>query len=236
MNAGDGLSAFTDGIRLLRRSRIGLYVWPPVVLSLVIIGLGLWLGMSWVDRLGIWARDLLPDWLDFLSSVLVPLLYLLLGLIGTWLFGYLAVVLSSPLHGNLAAALEGELAGHPPDLEQNSWRVIIHTLRREGQKLRYQLPRLLGVGLLSFVPVINVIAAPLGFLLAAWLLAAQFIDLSAENRGLPFTTTLEKLRSHRLATLSFGACVVLLLAVPLVNFLTVPVAVAGGVVFWSRLR
>ena len=236
MTAGDGLDAFADGIRLLRRSRVGLYVWPPALLSLVIISLGLWLGISWVDRLGIWARELLPDWLDFLSSVLVPLLYLILGLIGTWLFGFLAVVLSSPLHGNLAAALAAELAGHVPAIEQNTWRMILNTIRREGQKLRYQLPRLLGVGLMSFVPVVNVIAAPIGFLLAAWLLAAQFVDLSAENRGLPFTTTLEKLRSHRLAALTFGGCVVLLLAVPLVNFLTVPVAVAGGVVFWSRLK
>ncbi len=236
MTASDGVSAFLDGIRLLRRSRVGLYLWPPALLSLLIIGAGLWLGMAWVDRLGIWARDLLPDWLDFLSSVLVPLLYLMLGLIGTWLFGFLAVVLSSPLHGNLAAALEAELAGRRPAIEQDNWQLIIHTLRREGQKLRYQIPRLLGVGLLSFVPVVNVIAAPLAFLLAAWLLAAQFVDLPAENRGLAFTTTLENLRTHRTAALSFGACVVLLLAVPLVNFLTVPVAVAGGVVFWSRLR
>lgn len=236
MTASDGLGAFSDGIRLLRRSRVGLYVWPPALLSLAIIGLGLWLGMTWVDRLGIWARDLLPDWLDFLSSVLVPLLYLILGLIGTWLFGFLAIVLSSPLHGNLAAALEAELAGRQPVIEQTRWQLILHTLRREGQKLRYQVPRLAGVGLLSFVPVVNVIAAPLGFLLAAWLLAAQFVDLPAENRGLPFTTTLAKLRAHRMAALSFGACVVLLLAVPLVNFLTVPVAVAGGVVFWSRLK
>lgn len=53
MTAGDSLAAFADGIRLLRRSRVGLYVWPPALLSLVIISLGLWLGIGWVDRLGI---------------------------------------------------------------------------------------------------------------------------------------------------------------------------------------
>ena len=76
-----------------------------------------------------------------------------------------------------------------------------------------------------------VVAAAVG----AWTLAVQFADYPLENRGRPFRDTLTLLRANRAAALGFGACATLALAVPLVNFLLVPVAVAGGTLLWLRL-
>ena len=236
MTIGIGVQALVDGASLLRRSRIGIYLWPPALVSIVIIAAGLWVGYTWVERLGTYVEDWLPDWLDVLATLLVPVLYVLVTLLATWLFGFLAVILSSPLHGNLSAALEKALTGEPPEVMQSTWQMLARTVQREGRKLRYQLPRLAGVAVVSLVPVVNVLAVPLGFALAAWLLAIQFVDLPGENRSWPFERTLDLLRSNRSAALSFGACIAALLSIPLINVLAIPLAIAGGAVLWHRLE
>ena len=114
-------------------------------------------------------------------------------------------------------------------------RALEGALGREGRKLLYHLPRLLGVFVLTLIPLINAAAPVLWFLFGAWTLAVQFADYPLENRGRPFRDTLTLLRANRAAALGFGACATLALAVPLVNFLLVPVAVAGGTLLWLRL-
>ncbi|MEZ5596388.1 MAG: sulfate transporter CysZ [Pseudomonadales bacterium] len=236
MNPADAVRALVDGRALLGQPGVRPYVWWPLVVSMVIVGAGLAAALSATAGLGSWAARILPEWLDFLAAVVEPLLQLLLILTGTWLFGFLAVVLSSPFHGNLSAALETGFATTPLPPDPGLARMLAQSLGREGRKLRYQLPRLLAVALLYVVPVVNVIAPPASLLLAAWLLAAQFIDLPAENRHIPFTETLSRLRRFRLCSLTFGAAVAALLAIPLLNILTVPLAVAGGTLLWHRME
>ncbi len=108
--------------------------------------------------------------------------------------------------------------------------------RREGRKLLYHLPRLLIVATLSVIPFINTFAPLLWLVFGAWTLAVQFADYPAENRGLPFADTLERLRRQRWTALGFGACATVALAIPVLNFLLVPVAVAGGTLLWQRTR
>jgi CysZ protein len=154
------------------------------------------------------------------------------------LFGFVAIILSSPFHGNLSAALEPHLDRAPanPAATRPLHLEALAALRRELRKLRYQLPRLVGVLLATFIPVLNVVSPLLWLLFGAWMLAVQFADLPAENRQEDFSATLELLRQNRGAALGFGLCVTPLLAIPIVNFVVVPLAVAGGTVLWHRMR
>jgi len=236
MSFATGVRAFVDGARLGSDRDLLRFTWMPALVSLVIIGGGTWFAF---DRLAKWGAALaerLPSWLGFLEWVLVPLLYLLGVVLGLWLFGLLAVVIASPFLGNLSLAVERKVWGRAPEDTTAWWRLLGPTFAREGRKLLYYLPRLLGVFVLTLIPLLNAAAPVLWLLFGAWMMAVQFADYPVENRQLPFRDTLARLGAHRGAALGFGACTAAVLAIPLVNFLLIPVAVCGGTLLWRYLE
>ena len=74
----------------------------------------------------------------------------------------------------------------------------------------------------------------LWFLLGAWMLALQYIDYPLDNHGRSFAEVKRALRAHRPASLGFGAAVALATSLPLVNFIVIPAAMRGAVVFWCE--
>lgn len=236
MTVSDGLRAFRDGGRAARAPGLGRYTWLPALVSLAVVGAGLYLALGYLAELSLRLTGMLPDWLGFLGAVLTPLLYLLGILAGAWLFGFLAVLVASPFLGDLSLAVERQQFGsgvpEPPSL----LRGAAGALGRELRKLGYHLPRLLGVFVITLIPGVNALAPAVWLLFGAWTLAVQFCDYPAENRGQPFRDTVSLLRRHRGAALGYGACATLALAIPLVNFLLIPVAVAGGTILWRRLQ
>jgi CysZ protein len=212
------------------------YTWLPALIALVVISVGLTLTFGYLTDLSRFLISLLPEWLDFLGMLLTPLLYLLGLLIGAWLLGLLAVVAASPFLGDLSIEVERlkypDAAPRPPEF----WRGVRRALKREARKLGYHLPRLVGVFIITLIPLVNALAPFIWFLFGAWTMAVQFADYPAENRGLPFAATLARLRSNRGVALGFGGCATLALAIPFLNFLLIPVAVVGGTLLWHRLQ
>ena len=100
--------------------------------------------------------------------------------------------------------------------------------------LQYGLPRAIGLFILSFIPVVNLIAAPLWLLFGVWMMAIQYIDYPADNHKLGWNEMLAWLRQKRWQSMSFGGIVYLVLLVPVVNLLMMPAAVAGATLFWVR--
>ena len=103
---------------------------------------------------------------------------------------------------------------------------------REFSKLAYFLPRLFALLVLSLIPAVNVIAPFAWILFGAWMLAVQYSDYAADNNHLSFTELRGRLGACRLQSLMFGMVVYFVIAIPLLNLLLIPVAVAGGTVFW----
>ena len=236
MSLAGGIRAFLDGGRAVRAPGLGRYIWLPALVSLVVIVAGLILAFGYIGELSRWLTGMLPEWLGFLGLILTPLLYLLGILAGAWLFGFLAVLISSPFLGDLSIAVERAEFASGPEQPPTLWQGAVGALGRELRKLGYYLPRLLAAFVITLIPVIN-IAAPLVWLVfGAWTLAIQFCDYPNENRGRPFGDTVALLKRHRGAALGYGACATVALAIPLVNFLLIPVAVAGGTILWRRLQ
>ena len=229
-----GIRTFGDGVRLIKQPGLLRFAWIPGLISLVIISVGLWFALSYVTDFSQFLVAQLPTWLGFLSFILTPLLYLFGLLTGAWLFGLFAILISSPLLGDLSIAVEQHTtpASAPEPLALLPGLAV--AFRREGRKLLYHLPRLAGVALLSVIPVINTLSPLLWLVFGAWTLAVQFADYPAENRGLDFSDTLQRLRQQRQMALGFGLCATVALAIPLLNFLLVPVAVVGGTLLWQR--
>lgn len=236
MSVGHGIGIFFEGIRAARRPGLGRYIWLPALLSLIVIATGLTLTFGYIGELSAWLTRQLPGWLEFLSMILAPLLYLLGILIGAWLFALLAVLLASPFLGDLSVAVERAEFGNGPEQVPGLWAGAVSALGREVRKLGYFLPRLLAVFVLTLIPLVNVAAPLLWFVFGAWTLAIQFSDYPNENRGRPFRDTVALLQGNRGAALGYGACATLALAIPIVNFLLIPGAVAGGTILYRRLH
>jgi CysZ protein len=235
VNPSAGLASFVEGFSLARHPELRHYIWLPVGVSLVICLTGLYFAFDYlIDTTSRWIASL-PEWLSWLDLVLTPLLYVIGVLGGTWFFGLLAVLIASPFLGAFSLALERIRFGSAPEVETGIWTDISSSIAREARKLLYYLPRLLLVFVLTLIPVVNLAAPAIWLLFGAWTMAVQFVDYPTENRQRPFQETLVKLKSNRAAALTFGLCATGALMIPLLNFLLIPVAVAGGTLLWRAL-
>jgi CysZ protein len=236
MNPAPGVRAFSEGFATSRHPSLRHYFWAPALLSLVIIGAGLYALLGQLPVLSAALLDWLPDWLDWLELLLTPLAYVIGVLGGAWAFALLAVLIASPFLGAFSAAVERLRSGAAPTSDGSILTDVAMSFRREARKLLYHLPRLAMVFVLTLIPVINLAAPLIWFAFGAWTVAVQFVDYPSENRRLPFGHTLDLLGRNRAAALGFGACASLALMIPLLNFLLIPVAVAGGTLLWRTLE
>ena len=98
------------------------------------------------------------------------------------------------------------------------------------------MPGSLGLLILSFIPGLNIIAAPLWVLFNIWMMAVQYIDYPADNNKVSWPVMMEWLRSRRLLSLGFGGITYLALMVPFFNLIAMPAAIAGATLLWVEQR
>jgi CysZ protein len=228
-----------EGLKLVLSPGLRLFVLLPLAINLVLfVGLIYLAGHQfslWVDTL----MPSLPEWLSFLSYILWPLFVVLVALMVFFTFTMLANIIAAPFNGFLAEKVEVVVRG-TDDFPAFSWGELIamipRTLAREMRKLGYFLPRAIGLFILSFIPVVNIVAAPLWLLFGVWMMAIQYIDYPADNHKLGWNEMLAWLRQKRWQSMSFGGIVYLVLLIPVVNILMMPAAVAGATLFWVRER
>ncbi len=228
-----------EGLKLVLSPGLRLFVLIPLTINLVLfVGLIYLAGHQfsvWVDHL----MPTLPSWLSFLSYILWPLFVVLVVLMVFFTFTMIANVIAAPFNGFLAEKVEVVVRG-TDNFPAFSWAELLvmipRTLAREMRKLGYFLPRAIGLLVLSFIPVVNIIAAPLWLLFGVWMMAIQYIDYPADNHKLSWQGMLAWLRQKRWQCMSFGGIVYLVLLVPVVNLLMMPAAVAGATLFWVRER
>ncbi len=228
-----------EGLKLILSPGLRLFVLLPLAVNLILfVGLIYFAGHQfslWVDAL----MPSLPQWLSFLSYVLWPLFVVLVGLMVFFTFTMFANIIAAPFNGFLAEKVEVVVRGQD-DFPPFSWAELMamvpRTLGREMRKLGYFLPRAIGLLILSFIPVVNLIAAPLWLLFGVWMMAVQYIDYPADNNKLSWQDMLAWLREKRWQSLGFGGITYAALLVPGLNILMMPAAVAGATVFWVRER
>ncbi|WP_137974381.1 sulfate transporter CysZ [Pseudomonas sp. F(2018)] len=234
-----GPQYLSEGLKLVLSPGLRLFVLLPLAVNTLLF---LGLIVLAMQQFGIWMDSLmpnLPDWLSFLTYVLTPLFFLLVLVIMFFTFTLLANIIAAPFNGFLAEKVEVVLRGRD-DFPPFSWAELMammpRTIGREMRKLAYFLPRAIPLLILTFVPVLNLVAAPLWILFGIWMMAVQYIDYPADNNKLGWNEMLAWLREKRWQSLGFGGTVYLALLIPFVNILVMPAAVAGATLFWVRER
>ena len=174
----------------------------------------------------------LPDWLEWLSSLLWPLAIVAVLVIFSFIFTTIANWIAAPFNGLLSEKIEAMLTNNVAPKGQFSDVVkdIPRTLGREWKKLCYYLPRAIGFFLLMlFLPFVGQV---IWFLFIAWMMAVQYIDYPFDNHKISFQQMKTALKQQQGLSYSFGITVTVFSMIPIVNFIVMPVAICGATAMW----
>ncbi|MBT8420419.1 MAG: sulfate transporter CysZ [Gammaproteobacteria bacterium] len=231
-----GSGYFWRGFSLLNEPGVRRYVVIPLLINTVLFATLIYLGAERFDAL---LDGLIPDWLDWLRWLLWPVFAILALFVIFFLFSWVGNLVAAPFNSLLSEAIHAKLMGRARD-ENAGWLEfardiavnIIPSLLSELHKLLYFLVRAIPLGLLLFIPGINVVAPFLWLAFSAWMLAVEYTDYPMGNHGLSFSEQRKHLRERRTMNFGFGAMALLATMVPGLNFLVIPTAVAGATVMW----
>ena len=230
-----------EGLKLLGHTDIRWLVIIPTLLNLILFSAATWLAAAWVSDWLNWLIASVPDWLEWLVWIIWLMFVLLALVIYSFTFTVFANLIGSPFYGIIAErviALERGVTDKTPTSTRALMATAWGSFRRELQIIAYMLPRTLGIALLtvmiSFVPIINILAPLIAASWAAWSLALQYMDYPGDSDELSFTQVRQRAGKQRLLSLSFGLSALVAAAIPLVNLLLLPATVVGGTLLWCR--
>ncbi len=227
-----GISYVFKGLSLITQKGIRPFVLVPLLINTVLFSGGIWLASSQADR---WMQSLLPSWLGWLEWLLWPVFVVVIFFAVFYGFSIIANLLAAPFNAILAEQVEKRLNGLPVADFQGYKALpalVVRTFRSEASKLWYMGKWLLALLILTLIPGLQVVSPVAWTLFGAWMLAIEYADYPMGNHDLFFKDELKALKRHRSHALGFGWALSLLTAIPVVNFIAMPIGVAGGTALW----
>ncbi len=220
-------------------SRPGLrrYVFIPLLANIVIFCLISWFLYHLFSNINAMISSLLPEWLQFLSWLMTPILWIIGGLTTGYFSTLVVLLLTSPFHSLLAEKVEEIVTGEYQTRSTKKTALVLDLCKsalREVKKLTYYMPMALGMIFLSIMPLLNSLSPISWFLFGAWMMSLQFIDYPMDNHQLPFREVRDACGAKRLTTLGFGATVALFTGIPFMNLAVIPAAVIGATLLWCE--
>jgi len=237
-SAVSGPSLILQGAKLLWHPSIRWLVLIPLLINILLFSAltaaaGQWLG-GWLDSM----VNAVPDWLQWLVWIVWLLFSLLALVIYAFSFTLVANLIGSPFYGLIAERVIIMQGASSAAAESSVFRVAWQSFRRQLQLLAYFIPRTIAVGLLtllvSFVPLINLLAPVIAGCWAAWALAIQYLDYPADIEAVSFNQLIDQAGQNRWPAMGFGFAALGASAIPLLNLVALPAAVVGGTLLWCR--
>ena len=230
MNSGffAGVGFALRGLRLIRQPGLRRFVIGPLAINIAVFAFAL---ASFGELFQGLIERYLEGWPEWALWLAWGVFGTLAALLLFFAFTLLANVLASPFNGLLAEAVERHLT-RPTEPLVFSWKTLLaeagRALFASLRKLLYFALRALPLVVVSFIPGLNLIAPLLWLLFGAWMLAIEYLDCPLGNHGRLFPAAVEALRMQRAMAFGFGVSLSLLTMIPLLNFLAMPVGVAGA--------
>ncbi len=245
-----GINYFLKGLGQITRPGLKRFVLVPAIISFATLSIILVLAFYQFSDLLEWVmpnRSTLSDWPEWLAwfadialSILRVFLYTLFAILSLIItsFSYtiLANLVASPFNGRLSEKTEEVYYSEKPiiDTETSLFKEIPSAVLHEVRKILYFFKFLIPLIFISFIPVINIISAPLWFIFGAWVLSVEYCDFPAGNNNHSFKELKAKLAEKRALSLGFGAAASVLTMIPILNFLVMPAAVIGATLLWKE--
>ncbi len=223
-----------EGFKLISKPGIKRFVVIPLIINMVLFAALFFLARHYVGELNFWIENHLPHWLLWLGHILWLIFFISFALVMVYTFSILANLVAAPFNGLLAEKVEWYLTGN--ELDNKTWLQFLKDtpaiIGRQLSLIAYYLPRACLLIILFFIPVIQLVAGVLWFLFNAWYMTLQYVDYPTDNHRIPLNTVREWLLQKKGLSLSFGASVLVVSMIPILNFFVVPAAVAGATKFY----
>lgn len=227
-----GAGYVLKGLHLIAQPGIRVFVVVPLLINALLFAGAIVYGAHLLEVL---INSWLPAWAHWLQWFLWPLFVVLAAALIFLGFTVLANLIGAPFNSFLAEAVERRLTGKGPASE-SAWktlpREIVTSVISEIRKLAYFALWAIPILVISLIPGAQVIAPFLWFVFGAWALALEYGDYPMGNHGIGFREQRSLLASRRLLTFGYGGGAMLLTMVPVLNFIAMPVAVAGATAMW----
>jgi CysZ protein len=227
-----GIQALARGTRLLNQPGVRIYVIIPLCINLLLFGTLIWYGYSQFVPLVEWMMSFVPGFLDFLEWFVWLFFGSLAAITVFFCFTPVANIVAAPFNALMSEKIEIHLTGKALSSNVSFAQMALDSIGSQLRKLVYILLWALGLFLISLIPVINLIAPVLWVVFGSWLLSLEYFDYPMGNHDLVFAEEKRQLRERRGIALGFGGGVMVLTSIPIVNFITMPVAVAGATLLW----
>lgn len=230
-----------EGLRKLGRRDIRWLVLIPLLINFILFASTTSFAASWLQNWITAITTSVPDWLQWLVWAIWFLFAILALAIYAFTFTILANLIGSPFYGVIAQrVIAAEIAVDQSNILTESGLLsgAWNSLVRELQLIGYFLPRTVAVGIvammMSFIPVVNLLAPIIAGSWAAWCLCLQYLDYAADSQGVTFLALRKKVSDNRLNSMGFGLTALLASAIPLVNLVMLPASVVAGSLLWCR--
>ena len=227
-----GTRALARSFSLLNQPGIRVYVIVPLLVNLLLFGALVWYGYSSFVPLVEWLMSYVPGFLDFLEALIWAFFGVLAALIVFFAFTPVANIIAAPFNALMAEKIEAHLTGRAPTSEVSFMRMAIDAIGSQLRKLVYIALWALGLLLVSFIPVVNIISPVLWVVFGSWLLSLEYFDYPMGNHDLVFAEQKRRLAARRGLSLGFGGGLMIMTSIPVVNFIAMPVGVAGATLLW----
>lgn len=231
-----GVQYFINGFKLIAQPGLRRFVAIPLMINIILFTLLFLVLRHYMGEFNLWFEHFLPTWLHWLSGVLWLLFFVSFFLVIIFTFVTIANIVCAPFNTFLAEKVELYLTGKMPEprtLIENI-KDIPRILGRQLGIIGYYIPRALLILILFLIPVVHLIAVVLWFLFNAWVMTMTYIDYPTDNHRVPFKEVRDWMRQKRYVSLGFGISVMVASMIPILNFFTIPAAVAGATQFWIK--
>lgn len=227
-----GTRALARSFALVREPGIRPYVIVPLLINVVLFGGLIWYGYAQMEVFVAWLMSFVPGFLAFLETLIWIFFILLALLIVFFAFTPVANIVAAPFNALMAEKIETHLTGKPPSSEVGFLKMAIDAIASQLRKLLYIALWGLGLFLVTLIPVVNIISPILWVVFGSWLLSLEYFDYPMGNHDLVFAEQKRQLAEHRGLALGFGGGLMIMTSIPVVNFIAMPIGVAGATLLW----
>lgn len=228
-----GFKYVLSGFKLIIQPGIRRYVFIPFLINALLFTFAIVYGSTmFADFIESWSSG----WWEWIRWILWPLFVIIALAVVFFCFSIFANLIAAPFNGFLAEAIESKLSNvaltKVSDIKAIP-REIFKAIKSESKKFLYFIVRAMPLLLLFFVPALGQTVAPfLWLLFGSWMLALEYIDYPMANHDIIFSEQRKVMVIKKKQTFGFGLGIMLLTFIPVINFVAMPVAVAGASKMW----
>ncbi|MDY8137139.1 EI24 domain-containing protein [Aquimarina sp. 2201CG5-10] len=231
-NIINGVKAYFGTFKLISKLGLWKYFSIPILISMLTGLLFVALAYFFSDNLGrfiakAWIWEWGSETFSTISTYLGGFLILVLGLV---LYKHIVMALSAPFMSPVSEKVEAHILGETNHTHRNTSfsqqlsRGIRINVRNLFRELLFMIPLLI----LSFIPVIGIVATILIFVIQAYYVGFGNMDYTME-RHFTYKESIQFVRKNRGTAIGNGLVFMLMLFIPIVGFIiTLPISVVAA--------